>query len=29
MNIGVFLVGLIGAAFAVYVFIGIKRGWIK
>jgi hypothetical protein len=29
MNIGVLLVGIVGAAFAVYVLIGIKRGWIK
>jgi hypothetical protein len=29
MNIGVILVGIVGAAFAVYVFIGIRRGWIK
>jgi hypothetical protein len=29
MNIGVLFVGIVGAAFAIYVFIGIKRGWIK
>jgi hypothetical protein len=29
MNIGVLLVGIVGAAFAIYVFVGIKRGWIK
>jgi hypothetical protein len=29
MNTGVILVAAIGAFFAVYVFIGIKRGWIK
>ena len=29
MNAGVILVGIIGAVFAVYVYIGIKRGWIK
>jgi hypothetical protein len=29
MNIGVLFVGIVGAAFAVYVYVGIKRGWIK
>lgn len=29
MNIGVLLVALVGAIFAAYVFIGIKRGSIK
>jgi hypothetical protein len=29
MNMGVLLVALVGAAFAAYVIVGIKRGWIK
>ena len=29
MNIGVVLVGLVGLGFAVYVMLGIKRGWVK
>jgi hypothetical protein len=29
MNIGVLLASIGGAIFAVYVFVGIKRGWIK
>jgi hypothetical protein len=29
MNIGTIGVALAGAIFAVYVYIGIKRGWIK
>lgn len=29
MNIGVFVVAIVGAVFAAYVFIGIKRGHIK
>ena len=29
MNIGVALVALTVAGFAIYVFLGIKRGWIK
>ncbi len=29
MNLGVFLVGIIGLGFATYVFIGIKKGWVK
>lgn len=29
MNIGTILVAVAVAGFAVYVFIGIKRGWIR
>ncbi len=29
MNIGVLAVSIVGAIFAVYVFTGISRGWIK
>jgi hypothetical protein len=29
MNIGVVSVMLVGVVFIAYVFIGIKRGWIK
>lgn len=29
MNAGVLLVALVGAVFAAYVFIGIKRGHIR
>ena len=29
MNIGTIGVAIAGAIFAVYVFIGIKHGWIK
>lgn len=29
MNIGVFVVAVVGVAFAAYVFLGIKRGHIK
>jgi len=29
MNIGTIGVALVGLGFAVYVYIGIKRGWIK
>jgi hypothetical protein len=29
MNFGVLLIAIVGAVFAAYVFVGIKRGWIK
>ena len=29
MNIGVLIIAVVGAVFAAYVFIGIKRGSIK
>lgn len=29
MNIGTTLVGLAIVCFAIYVFVGINRGWIK
>ena len=29
MNTGVLIVAVVGAVFAVYVFTGIRRGWIK
>lgn len=29
MNIGVLAVAIVGAVFAVYVFVGIREGWIK
>ena len=29
MNIGTIGVALAGAIFAIYVFTGIKKGWIK